>query len=883
MKLTRLTLQSVRQFRDGLEIPSFEPGLNIFSGPNEAGKSTIAEAIRAAFFERYRSKSRDDLLPKGETVTSASPQIDLAFEYRGQSYHFSKSFFARPRCVLQTPGGELENDEAEAWLAQELGFEYSGRGDSRPDNQGIPGLLWVQQGLAQTIADPLSHASAHMNAALESIVGSVASTQGDQLISHLERLRDELLTARGKPRGDLDKAIKAVEDLEARRARLRTDIEGYRADVDRLAELRAAGRREENERPWERLEQQRLEASRALEAGQQLEERISTRRREIDTQERLLHNGRQVQADHQARLRERAERQHELQEVLDQQQRVQASLDKVLTELRQVEDALGATQKTLEAARVAARRAELGNEIQQLQTQDAQLRATLEQVQQYADALQRAKAQVEANCLDSDLLRSLDDGAERLAKLDTEQRAAATSIRLALRDGVAVELNGQAVSTEGEHLLTTVGRLNLAGVGTIDILPGGKDLGTLERQRAKVESSMAAMLARVGEPTMAAVRARYERLQAALRDQKEAEGLLKALAPQGFEALSVAAGALQERLQRYEAERNSLPESEAGSSATPVADLEAEGARLGASRDALKMHTEKMRAELAGLTGRIDTLNEGLARLTAQVDDAVVLQRIEAARADEVRVQALLDTLRAHLAVDQVEESKQNLDLLKQTVERFARSRDQAHKQYIDRGKDIAALESLVRHGEAGDREERLAELDVTLAAALRQRDQLQARADALQLLVDRLTAGRERVTRKLLAPLQARMDHYVRILLGDAQLELGVDLKPHRLQRAGQTNAIEFDLLSFGAREQLALISRLAYADLLQQADRPALLILDDTLVHADERRLIRMKQVLFDAATRHQVLLFTCHPERWDDMGTAARDVRNLVRSRA
>jgi uncharacterized protein YhaN len=32
-------------------------------------------------------------------------------------------------------------------------------------------------------------------------------------------------------------------------------------------------------------------------------------------------------------------------------------------------------------------------------------------------------------------------------------------------------------------------------------------------------------------------------------------------------------------------------------------------------------------------------------------------------------------------------------------------------------------------------------------------------------------------------------------------------------------------------------------------------------------------MKRALFDAAQRHQVLLFTCHPEHWRDMGVALR----------
>ena len=80
---------------------------------------------------------------------------------------------------------------------------------------------------------------------------------------------------------------------------------------------------------------------------------------------------------------------------------------------------------------------------------------------------------------------------------------------------------------------------------------------------------------------------------------------------------------------------------------------------------------------------------------------------------------------------------------------------------------------------------------------------------------------------------------------------------------------------LSFGAREQLGLISRFAYADLLQQAGRPTLLILDDALVHSDAPRLAQMKRVLFDAAQRHQVLLFTCHPQHWRDLGAVPRAI--------
>ena len=58
----------------------------------------------------------------------------------------------------------------------------------------------------------------------------------------------------------------------------------------------------------------------------------------------------------------------------------------------------------------------------------------------------------------------------------------------------------------------------------------------------------------------------------------------------------------------------------------------------------------------------------------------------------------------------------------------------------------------------------------------------------------------------------------------------------------------------------------------------RPTLLILDDALVHSDAQRLAQMKRVIYDVAQRHQVLLFTCHPAHWRDLGAPARPIQAL-----
>jgi len=135
-------------------------------------------------------------------------------------------------------------------------------------------------------------------------------------------------------------------------------------------------------------------------------------------------------------------------------------------------------------------------------------------------------------------------------------------------------------------------------------------------------------------------------------------------------------------------------------------------------------------------------------------------------------------------------------------------------------------------------------------------------------------------VQQRLLAPLQTRVDHYLRLIFPDEQLVIDAGLVPGGLLTQDGRNGGDYEEQSFGTREQLGLVCRLAYADLLQQSGAPTLLVLDDALVHTDKDRLDRLKRVLYDASQRHQVLLMTCHPDRWRDLGVPVREMSEALR---
>ena len=98
--------------------------------------------------------------------------------------------------------------------------------------------------------------------------------------------------------------------------------------------------------------------------------------------------------------------------------------------------------------------------------------------------------------------------------------------------------------------------------------------------------------------------------------------------------------------------------------------------------------------------------------------------------------------------------------------------------------------------------------------------------AAVLQLLKTTIDIAQAEASRRYLAPITERVAPYIRRLLPTASLAFGEDLRPSRLIRGGVEEAA--DDLSKGTQEQIAVLTRLAFADLLLARGKPASLVLD-------------------------------------------------------
>jgi uncharacterized protein YhaN len=74
----------------------------------------------------------------------------------------------------------------------------------------------------------------------------------------------------------------------------------------------------------------------------------------------------------------------------------------------------------------------------------------------------------------------------------------------------------------------------------------------------------------------------------------------------------------------------------------------------------------------------------------------------------------------------------------------------------------------------------------------------------------------------------------------------------------------VELTNLSGGEQEQLFLIIRLALGQVLAKEERQ-LVVLDDVLNATDTGRLARVLTLLEECADHLQIVILTCHPERY------------------
>lgn len=873
MKLSRLAVRELRQFSTRFELIDLEAGLNLISGANETGKSALVRALQAAFFERFGTKSVDDLRPWQDP--SAAPEVEVDFEYAGRRYQLAKRFLKKSQCRLQCGADHYEGEQAEALLQELLGFSYPGKGASREEYWGIPGLLWITQGTGQDLARPIGHAHDFLRESLSQGIEEMATSGGDALIDEIAADRAQLLTQTGKPTGELKKLIAEAEDAKQALAETGQRMVQYQQLVDRLGTVRAEWQLQDRDKPWAEAERRKTVAQRQLDlvnAQRQTLARAEAELKQARNEQQLLFEQLRQWQQEQAQLDARAARVTVLQQQMETSRQRRRELE---SQLAEAEQRLKTAEQAFNLAESGRRRSELEAGIRDLQQSIESDRVRLGRAREAQEKRILLQQELARTAIDGAQVERLAEQEDSLRRIEGRRSAVATRVRYRLVAGQELTLGSETLTGEGEATLIEPARLQLNGIGELTIEPGGQDLTSLAAQEREARHRYQAMLAELKLESLAQARSRLSEQRDAEQQLRWQDQTLRDLAPAGIEALAAELSLRETRLGQL---RDSLDTTAPLPDGSPT---------LEAARDALALAQQQHK----GLAAQLQAAREQeIAAVTelggAQAEHEELQARIKSPDRQErhdanqnrlLELGAVVEHSERDIARQQAAIETANPQLLEDDIQRFGRAAEVSRAAQRERVTEIARLEgALGAEGAASLGEER-AERQARAERVERHLQALEQRAAALDLLYRRLQDKRTALVERLQAPLQKHIAAYLRILFPEAQLQINEAFQPGRLAREGSAD-VDFSALSFGAREQIGVILRLAYADALQAAGRPTLIVLDDALVHSDRPRREAMQRVLYSAARRHQILLFTCHPDNWAELGVPVRALEKL-----
>jgi uncharacterized protein YhaN len=172
-------------------------------------------------------------------------------------------------------------------------------------------------------------------------------------------------------------------------------------------------------------------------------------------------------------------------------------------------------------------------------------------------------------------------------------------------------------------------------------------------------------------------------------------------------------------------------------------------------------------------------------------------------------------------------------------------------------------------HGEEG-LHEKLHMAQSHLERVSHENSSLLQRAAVAKVLFECMRDERDKARRAYVAPLKEKIEGLGRLVF-DETFQVDINENLQIASRTSKGVTVPFDSLSGGTKEQLSLIFRLA-CSMIVAKDGGTPVVLDDALGYTDPERLRLMGAVLAKAAKECQIVIFTCIPDRYGNVGEAS-----------
>lgn len=870
MRIRRLLVEGYRGI-DRREVEFLPAGVTVIQGPNEVGKSSLAEAIDILL--EFHDSSTDRRVKAVKPVHADAPCIiEADIDIGDHSFTYRKRFFKSRGTVLEINAPRrvnLTGREAHDYVKELL-------------KRHLDDALWravkVRQGEQLAQADVASARS--LAAALDQAAGVSAAGEGEAAI--IDRARDE--RARYfTPSGRDGAALRDVdEELEAARVAVEkheealrdlehavVECEGLERTVASLgARLGAAETQlEARQAAWavvlertDALQRLRLELDAARSRRDEVAGRVDVRRRLVDEE---------------AAIRARMTESH------DAVERWSKAIERVHVQHRAAAARLDELRATEAEARTEFEVAQADFEYRRDEFDLELLRERRARIALAIEDQASANEIVSSVRVDEELLRDLRGASIDLRAAYAAVDAVAPTLRIGARVRTELRIDREVVVVEAGSVVTrSAVRPTQVELGDVEIaMEPGATAETARGALAEAHARLDRLLAEAGVADVAAAERAFEDRAGALRRDAEADRVVEEnLRDLALDEMEAKIAGLDRLVERYSRGRS------AGFEIAPTLEearkrRDEAASRMRRAEDESRTAAEScgsLAAELASLQLQEQEARWGSDAAAAQlaaIDED--LQQHRSLTSDEALGEEMAAAGRAFAGARAAYEAEQdslqrlNPDTIRELAEQAETAVAQTRAALSaeqERLRDLRA--SLKARGEHG-LHEKLHAARARFAHAKTAQARLRRRAEAAKLLFETLTRHRDAARRAYVAPLRDQMTRLGRVIFGDSlELDLTEGLEVASRSLNGRT--VPFGSLSAGTREQLAIIERLA-ASILVARDGGAPVILDDALGYSDESRLAAMGAVLGLAGRDCQVVVLTCYPERYGQVAGA------------
>ena len=904
MILRSMRIAGWRCFVDPVEIGPFGENMNILYAPNGSGKSTLFEALLRCLFDGHLVTGRDieAVRPWGRALV---PTVTVEFTHEDTDLRITKQFLegASSKIERKENGrfvGLAEGRQADERVREILSCTPPGRGLARYENWGLAQVLWAPQGELA-----LKQLSGDLVADIRSSLGVQISGVGTGPVEEqIEKLYLQFFTPGGRLKAGKD--APRIVDLEERlrEAKERNQIlleqqQAFEEATRRVEELRA--KRAQVWRDEEVMETDLEEARGQADSYKALHSRQEQQEERVKSAEAQYNGLKQrceaIQRTRQE-LKEVGDETHQLEEEVPLQAREADDREK---EAARTKAALEDARKDQQAVDDAQQKAELARQYTESWKTGEGLEKRLERVRETQETLDQQRKER------SELIAPVTKDLKAIRKAIKDRDDAQVQIEAALitleivpeQDGALTVVSGEPAEDQtlcAEHPLRIKGSpeviVDLPGIGRMRAMG---PVGSIEEHREKrdrAERRLKKHTEGFGTDDLEEL----EGLRDKVRDldkqiagtEAQLETLLSEESVEDIEhERSRIKAVVEQMLNSYPEWESTFPESEElivlaeearRSFKREVEKAEAEWTAAQSASTAAAEQKATLIAQLEGTDKRVRSLEFGLAELSndGKTDEEreKELGRLamawDAARAnlEEVEKQ-IADFGEDPLPVVTVLERQ-----LEATEQEAARARDE---EKSEEGR-IAHMSAQGPYTELALAEEEVGRLEQEVKHE-------ELRVAGIRLLYDTIVQCREEAMATITGPVEAAATRILRRVAGTrlGGIQFGESFEPSHVSPELAGTSVSLDCVSGGEKEQIYLATRLALAEVLAKEKRQ-LVVFDDVLTATDTGRLARIMTVLEEIAQRLQVLILTCHPERYRGLERASfLDLEAILRDGA